>query len=57
MDASKIEVSSFTAVVECPYCHTTIDGWLGDPRGADDVECEDCQQKFNIPSNCEVVLL
>ena len=57
MKADKIEVMSFTAIIECPNCHTALDGWVSDPRGAEDVECEDCGIKFSIPEDCPVVLL
>lgn len=56
MDAEKIEISSFAITIECPYCNKSLNGWIGDPRGAEDVECEDCGQKFNVPKDCEIVL-
>lgn len=52
----KITVSSYTAIIECPHCSAEITGWLDDPRGAKDVQCDECEETFDIPEDAEVVL-
>lgn len=56
MNTEKIEISAYTAVIKCPHCHAEHSGWMGDPRGAKDVECEECGEKFSVPEDCPVAL-
>jgi hypothetical protein len=51
-----IRISSFTAVIECPHCGAAITGWLCDPRGVENVECDECEKTFDVPSDTEVIL-
>ena len=52
----KIEVSSYTAIIKCPHCDANVTGWLDDPRGAENVECDECGKTFDVSNDCEVVL-
>lgn len=39
---------------ECPHCNYKVDGWFGDPRGAVDTECENCDKTFNIHEEADI---
>ena len=54
--ATEITISAFTAEVRCPHCGHEHEGWIADPRGAKDVECEKCGKTFDIPEDTKVVL-
>ncbi|MCG7643739.1 hypothetical protein MHM99_19850 [Alteromonas sp. MmMcT2-2] len=41
--------------VDCPYCHSQQDGFIGDPRN-ETVDCEDCGKTFHIPPDADIEL-
>jgi len=41
----------------CPGCGAALDGYLMDPRGTEDVICEECGTEFDIPPDAGVVIV
>ena len=50
----KLVVASYSVRIECANCGNDVVGWIYDPRGAINVECEDCGKTFDIPEDCEI---
>lgn len=40
----------------CPHCDEVVEGFVGDPRGATDIECDYCRRKFDIHEEADVVI-
>lgn len=53
MKVDRISVSSFAVKVECPKCGAELDGWAGDPRGAN-LSCEECGVSLEIDPQAQV---
>lgn len=41
------------ASLDCPHCGAEIDGWLRDPRGAQDT-CDECKQPYTVAPDASV---
>lgn len=41
---------------DCPRCGVALEGYYCDPRGQQDVCCEDCGTEFDIPSNANLII-
>jgi rubredoxin len=52
----EVVITASVQSVNCPECEADIEGWVGDPRGAPEVECEVCGHVFSIPEDARVVL-
>jgi hypothetical protein len=42
--------------LRCPHCQVLLDGFQHDPRGLQDVTCEDCGGSFDIPRRAHLVI-
>lgn len=42
--------------VICPFCEGENTGFVMDPRGAENIVCEQCEEKFDIPGDARVVM-
>jgi hypothetical protein len=40
----------------CPACGQALEGYLGDPRGVHDIDCENCGATFDIPARAALVI-
>lgn len=40
----------------CPCCHSALEGFFSDPRGQNDVVCDDCGGTFDIPAGARIVI-
>ncbi len=52
----KLVLNSYTGKVACPHCGYEVTGWMSDPRGAKDAECDECGKQFDIPEDIEIVV-
>ncbi len=52
----KLRFDVYKGQVDCPHCGCLNEGWVVDPRGVKDVECDHCEKKFDVPNDIEVVL-
>lgn len=41
--------------VHCPHCDAEIDGWLSDPRGAEET-CESCGGRYRVDADADVLM-
>lgn len=41
--------------VDCPHCGAEVDGWAGDPRGAE-TTCDYCEKPFKVHEDADVEL-
>lgn len=41
--------------VTCPSCGTTVEGFIGDPRGGE-YDCEECGRRFQVHPDAEIDL-
>ena len=41
---------------DCPRCGVALEGYYSDPRGQQDVCCEECGSEFDIPSNAALII-
>ncbi len=52
----QLKVDAYTGTIDCPHCGCLNDGWVVDPRGVKDVECDGCDKRFDVPDDIAVVL-
>lgn len=51
------EITMFYAAsikAKCPSCGEWLDGWFGDPRGKEGVECEYCGAAFTVHPDADI---
>lgn len=53
-EADTITIHAASITVTCPHCEEEQEGFVMDPRGSDEVTCEECQQGFSIPHDAEI---
>lgn len=49
-------ITAREVTVDCPYCQTQQDGFIGDPRN-ETVDCEDCGNTFHIHPDADIELM
>lgn len=40
----------------CPHCQEPLEGFLSDPRGIKNVDCQACGEEFDVPASAALVL-
>ncbi len=52
----EVIVRAMVQYVVCPSCEAEVKGFVMDPRGATNIVCEQCEEKFDIPGDARVVM-
>lgn len=56
LPAEVVNIFAQVQYINCPKCDKQLEGWLGDPRGSDEVECEHCNHKFTVSPESQICL-
>lgn len=54
MIVKSININFAYITVECPNCGYELTGFVNDPRGRPDIECENCETVFSVSEDAEV---
>jgi hypothetical protein len=54
--SGEIVIHATVRCVTCPVCEAELEGFASDPRGKNEIECEQCDTKFEIPCDARVIL-
>ena len=44
-----------TVYLDCPYCHQTQDGFIGDPSGGE-FTCDHCGENYAVHTDADIEL-
>ena len=53
---STVYVEAVQVWFQCPCCGAALGGYVDDPRGLMDVNCEDCGSTFDIPRRAALII-
>ncbi|MDB5987903.1 MAG: hypothetical protein JWR16_2956 [Nevskia sp.] len=52
----RVHVQAVQVWFLCPGCNVALEGFLSDPRGINEITCQDCGTEFDIPNAADIVI-